>query len=126
MKKLVRLFLMGSVFSLSTVFVACGGGDDSNDPVVNPDPIVPDNPSKEEAMTPEKSKEYLDVIARGFMNKTPESDINEISNLYNHINNTYTDSYDWDEDGEWGSNIFESLKESLGTTDKEQYKDSWG
>ena len=126
MKKLVRLFLMGSVFSLSTVFVACGGGDDSNDPVVNPDPIVPDNPSKDEAMTPEKQKEYLDVIARGFMDKTPASDFNEISNLYNHISNTYTDSYDWDEVGEWGSNIFESLKESLGTTDKEQYKDSWG
>ena len=127
MKKLVSLLLIGSVFSLSSALVSCGGDDDSVDsPIVNPDPIVPEEPSKNEAMTPLKQKEYLDVIARGFMDKTPASDFNEISKLCNHISNTYTDSYDWDEVGDWGSEIFESLKESLGTTDKEQEKDSWG
>ena len=127
MKKLVSLLLIGSVFSLSSVLVSCGGDDDSVDsPIVNPDPIVPEEPSKNEAMTPLEQKEYLDVIARGFMDKTPASDFNEISKLYNHISNTYTDNYDWDEVGDWGSEIFESLKESLGTTDKEQEKDSWG
>ena len=119
--------MIGSVFSLSSVLVSCGGDDDSVDsPIVNPDPIVPEEPSKNEAMTPLEQKEYLDVIARGFMDKTPASDFNEISKLYNHISNTYTDNYDWDEVGDWGSEIFESLKESLGTTDKEQEKDSWG
>ena len=127
MKKLVSLLLIGSVFSLSSVLVSCGGDDDSVDsPIVNPDPIVPEEPSKNEAMTPLEQKEYLDVIARGFMDKTPASDFNEISKLYNHISNTYTDNYDWDVVGDWGSEIFESLKESLGTTDKEQEKDSWG
>ena len=127
MKKLVSLLLIGSVFSLSSVLVSCGGDDDSVDsPIVTPDPIVPEEPSKNEAMTPLEQKEYLDVIARGFMDKTPASDFNEISKLCNHISNTYTDSYDWDEVGDWGSEIFESLKESLGTTDKEQEKDSWG
>ena len=127
MKKLVSLLLIGSVFSLSSVLVSCGGDDDSVDsPIVNPDPIVPEEPSKNEAMTPLEQKEYLDVIARGFMDKTPASDFNEISKLYNHISNTYTDNYNWDEVGDWGSEIFESLKESLGTTDKEQEKDSWG
>lgn len=127
MKKLVSLLLIGSVFSLSSVLVSCGGDDDSVDsPIVNPDPIVPEEPSKNEAMTPLEQKEYLDVIARGFMDKTPASDFNEISKLYNHISNTYTDNYDWDEVGDWGSEIFESLKESLGTTDKEQEKYSWG
>lgn len=127
MKKLVSLLLIGSVFSLSSVLVSCGGDDDSVDsPIVNPDPIKPEEPSKNEAMTPLEQKEYLDVIARGFMDKTPASDFNEISKLCNHISNTYTDSYDWDEVGDWGSEIFESLKESLGTTDKEQEKDSWG
>ena len=115
------------MFSLSSVLVSCGGDDDSVDsPIVNPDPIVPEEPSKNEAMTPLEQKEYLDVIARGFMDKTPASDFYEISKLCNHISNTYTDSYDWDEVGDWGSEIFESLKESLGTTDKEQEKDSWG
>ena len=115
------------MFSLSSALVSCGGDDDSVDsPIVNPDPIVPEEPSKNEAMTPLEQKEYLDVIARGFMDKTPASDFNEISKLYNHISNTYTDNYDWDEVGDWGSEIFESLKESLGTTDKEQEKDSWG
>ena len=115
------------MFSLSSALVSCGGDDDSVDsPIVNPDPIVPEEPSKNEAMTPLEQKEYLDVIARGFMDKTPASDFNEISKLCNHISNTYTDSYDWDEVGDWGSEIFESLKESLGTTDKEQEKDSWG
>lgn len=127
MKKLVSLLLIGSVFSLSSALVSCGGDDDSVDsPIVNPDPIKPEEPSQNEAMTPLEQKEYLDVIARGFMDKTPASDFNEISKLCNHISNTYTDSYDWDEVGDWGSEIFESLKESLGTTDKEQEKDSWG
>ena len=127
MKKLVSLLLIGSVFSLSSALVSCGGDDDSVDsPIVNPDPIVPEEPSKNEAMTPLEQKEYLDVIARGFMDKTPASDFNEISKLYNHISNTYTDNYDWDVVGDWGSEIFESLKESLGTTDKEQDKGSWG
>lgn len=127
MKKLVSLLLIGSVFSLSSALVSCGGDDDSVDsPIVNPDPIVPEEPSKNEAMTPLEQKEYLDLIARGFMDKTPASDFNEISKLYNHISNTYTDNYDWDVVGDWGSEIFESLKESLGTTDKEQEKDSWG
>ena len=126
MKKLVSLLLIGSVFSLSSVLVSCGGDDDSVDsPIVNPDPIKPEEPSKNEAMTPLEQKEYLDVIARGFMDKTPASDFNEISKLYNHISNTYTDNYDWDEVGDWGRE-FESLKESLGTTDKEQEKYSWG
>ena len=115
------------MFSLSSALVSCGGDDDSVDsPIVNPDPIVPEEPSKNEAMTPLEQKEYLDVIARGFMDKTPASDFNEISKLYNHISNTYTDNYNWDEVGDWGREIFESLKESLGTTDKEQEKDSWG
>ena len=127
MKKLVSLLLIGSVFSLSSALVSCGGDDDSVDsPIVNPDPIKPEEPSKNEAMTPLEQKEYLDLIARGFMDKTPASDFNEISKLYNHISNTYTDNYDWDVVGDWGSEIFESLKESLGTTDKEQEKDSWG
>ena len=127
MKKLVSLLLIGSVFSLSSALVSCGGDDDSVDsPIVNPDPIKPEEPSKNEAMTPLEQKEYLDVIARGFMDKTPASDFNEISKLCNHISNTYTDNYDWDEVGDWGSEIFESLKKSLGTTDKEQEKDSWG
>ena len=127
MKKLVSLLLIGSVFSLSSALVSCGGDDDSVDsPIVNPDPIEPEEPSKNEAMTPLEQKEYLDVIARGFMDKTPASDFNEISKLYNHISNTYTDNYDWDVVEDWGSEIFESLKESLGTTDKEQEKYSWG
>ena len=127
MKKLVSLLLIGSVFSLSSALVSCGGDDDSVDsPIVNPDPIVPEEPSKNEAMTPLEQKEYLDVIARGFMDKTPASDFNEISKLYNHISNTYTDNYDWDVVEDWGREIFESLKESLGTTDKEQEKYSWG
>ena len=127
MKKLVSLLLIGSVFSLSSALVSCGGDDDSVDsPIVNPDPIKPEEPSKNEAMTPLEQKEYLDVIARGFMDKTPASDFNEISKLCNHISNTYTDNYDWDVVGDWGSEIFESLKESLGTTNKEQEKYSWG
>lgn len=127
MKKLVSLLLIGSVFSLSSALVSCGGDDDSVDsPIVNPDPIKPEEPSKNEAMTPLEQKEYLDLIARGFMDKTPASDFNEISKLYNHISNTYTDNYNWDEVGDWGREIFESLKESLSTTDKEQEKDSWG
>ena len=126
MRKTTFLFVLGMAFSLSSTLVSCGGDDDSSDPIVNPDPITPQEPSQNEGMTPLQQKERLDVIAKEFMNLTPASDFQNIANLYNYISDTYTDNYDWDTVGDWASDIFELLKESLGTTNKEQDKGSWG
>lgn len=126
MKKTAFLFVLGTVFSLSSTLVSCGDDDDTVDPIVNPDPIKPEEPSQDEAMNSAEQKERLDVIAKEFMNQTPASDFQSIANLYNYVSDTYTDNYDWDTVGDWASNIFNLLKEPLGTTDKEQYKDSWG
>ncbi|MDY3848067.1 MAG: hypothetical protein SOZ58_07080 [Prevotella sp.] len=125
MKKTTFLFVLGTAFCLSSSLISCGD-DDPVDPIVNPDPINPQEPSKDEAMTSLEQKEYLDVIAKEFMNQTPASDFQNIANLYNYISDTYTDNYDWDAVGEWASNIFDLLKESLGTTNKEQDKYTWG
>ena len=126
MRKTTFLFVLGMAFSLSSTLVSCGGDDDSSDPIVNPDPITPQEPSQNEGMTPLQQKERLDVIAKEFMNQTPASDFQSIANLYNYVSDTYTDNYDWDTVGDWASDIFELLKESLGTTNKEQDKGSWG
>ena len=126
MRKTTFLFVLGTVFSLSSTLVSCGGDDDPVDPIVNPDPITPQEPSKDEAMNSAEQKEYLDVIAKEFMGMTSASDFQEIANLYNYISDTYTDEYDWDTVGDWASDIFEKLKQPLGTTDKEQDRGSWG
>ena len=95
MRKTTFLFVLGMAFSLSSTLVSCGGDDDSSDPIVNPDPITPQEPPQNEGMTPLQQKERLDVIAKEFMNLTPASDFQNIANLYNYISDTYTDNYDW-------------------------------
>ena len=114
MRKTTFLFVLGTVFSLSSTLVSCGGDDDSSDPIVNPDPITPQEPPQNEGMTPLQQKERLDVIAKEFMNLTPASDFQNIANLYNYISDTYTDNYDWDTVGDWAGDIFDSLREQVG------------
>ncbi len=114
MRKTTFLFVLGTVFSLSSTLVSCGGDDDSSDPIVNPDPITPQEPPQNEGMTPLQQKERLDVIAKEFMNLTPASDFKNIANLYNYISDTYTDNYDWDTVGDWAGDIFDSLREQVG------------
>ena len=121
------LLVLGMVFTLSSALVSCGDNDDEiTDLIEKPDSISPEEPSANEAMSPARQKEYLDVVAKDFMKETKASDFEEIADLYNHVSDTYTDDYDWDAVDEWGSEIFESLKEDLGSTDKEQEKDYWG
>ena len=121
------LLVLGTVFTLSSALVSCGdSNDDPTDPTENPDPINPEEPSAGEAMSPASQKEYLDVVAKEFMDETKASDFNAIADLYNYVSDTYTDNYDWDAVGEWGSDIYESLRESLGTIDREQEKSNWG
>ena len=121
------LLVLGMVFTLSSALVSCGDDDNEiTDPVEKPDSISPEEPSANEAMSPARQKEYLDVVAKDFMKETKASDFEEIADLYNYVSDTYTDDYDWDAVDEWGSEIFESLKENLGSTDKEQEKYSWG
>lgn len=116
------LLVLGMVFTLSSALVSCGDdNDDITGPVENPE-----EPSANEAMSPARQKEYLDVVAKDFMKETKASDFEEIADLYNYVSATYTDDYDWDAVDEWGSEIFESLKEDLGSTDKEQEKYNWG
>lgn len=117
MRKTTFLLVLGTVFSLSSTLVSCGDDDDPVDPIVNPDPIKPEEPSQDEAMNSAEQKERLDVIAKEFMNQTPASDFQNIANLYNYISDTYTDNYDWDTVGDWASDIFNSLKTPLGTTE---------
>ena len=119
----IYLLVLCTVFTLSSALVSCG---DSNDPTENSGFINPDEPSASEAMSPASQKEYLDVVAKEFMDETKASDFNAIADLYNYVSDTYTDNYDWDAVDQWGSDIYESLRESLGTTDMEQDKSDWG
>ena len=102
------LLVLGMVFTLSSALVSCGDDDNEiTDPVEKPDSISPEEPSANEAMSPARQKEYLDVVAKDFMKETKASDFEEIADLYNYVSDTYTDDYDWDAVDEWGSEIFE-------------------
>lgn len=115
------LLVLGTVFTLSSAFVSCG--DSNTTPVDNFDPR---EPAAGEAMSPASQKEYLELVAKEFMDETKASDFNAIADLYNYVSDTYTDNYDWDAVDKWGSDIYKSLRESLGTTDREQEKYTWG
>lgn len=116
----MMLIILGTgIISLSSC------GDDTTLPNTDPTvPTTPVTPSKDEAMKPAEQKEYLETVAKEFLNAVPASDFKEISNLCNYVSNTYDDYYDWSEVGDWGDNAFEAVKEALNTTTHE--KDDYG
>ena len=66
-------------------------------------------------MTQLEQKQYLEEVALEFMKLTPESDFKTIADLAKYFNDTYGDDYDWDDVGEWGEDILDAAKKSLGT-----------
>ena len=116
MKHFNSLLWMLTFTAASTVLVACGD-DDNNSPATN-DP-TPVEPTKDEAMSQAKQKEYLETIAKEFMNQTPSSDFQELADLANYVRDTYIDDYDWDDVEDWAQDAFDAARRSLGTTDRD-------
>ena len=126
MIKYFRLSLAALALSMVSVgFVACGDDDDPapEQKEKQDDPVEPITPDEDEAKTPAEQKEYLQQVAKEFMQLTPASDFKDMAELGNYINRTYLQNYDWDNVGEWAKNIFEASRESLGDTEKRW---NWG
>ncbi len=93
--------------------VSCG--DDDN----NSEPITPETPTEEEAMSPSEQKQYLEEVAIEFMGEMDAYNFDELSDLGKYISDTYAD-YDWDNVSEWAEDVFNDLKENLHSTTKEK------
>lgn len=113
---------------MGTGFTSCGGDDDQGNIIPeNPTtPITPEEPSKEDDMSPEDRKEYLEKVALEFMDLVPASDFREISELEMYINDTYGEDYDWDNVKKWGEDIFDALKQATGIQTTKSETKSWG
>ena len=124
MTKYFKVGFAAIALSLSTLnFVACGDDDDSPSTQQPTDPVDPVTPDKDDAMSADEQKEYMQQVAQEFMNLTPASDFKDMAELGKYIDKTYLRKYEWDDVGEWAKNIFKASRESLGDTEK---RTSWG
>ena len=125
MKKLfLKLIVVMFTTIICTGFISCGG-DDNDIHENSTNPIDPVEPSKDDNMSPEDRKEYLETVALEFMDMMPASDFRDISELGKYINDTYLQNYNWENVEEWAEDIFNALRESTGQT-TESETESWG
>lgn len=118
--------LMAFAFAMSFSCVSCG--DDKEDIGRNDqDPITPVDPGKDNAMTQEEQKEYLEEVALELMNLVPSSDFDGIKEDVRAIANVDFDDYDSDEIEEWADDIFEDVKKQVGshTEIEDEWTSSW-
>ena len=116
MNTLKKLSKMIMVFSLGImVMVSCGSGTDEIEPTPV-EPIEPELPSGDEALTPIQQKEKLDEVAKDFLNQLSADNFSDLNNLCSYIARTYDDSYDWSNVKSWGMSAFEAVKTAIGTT----------
>lgn len=100
---------------------SCGDDNKTNEPEK---PITPVTPNTDDAMTSTEQKEYLEDVAEEFMNQMPSSDFDNLSDLGYFIYETYGEDYDWESVGDWAKDLWNDLKEPLGTRTTES--DRWG
>lgn len=116
------LFMLAFAASVS-VLSSCGKDDMASKPTT--DPIKPEEPSKDEAMTAAEQKERLDAIAKEFMDMIPASDFKAIAELADYMNETFED-YDWDDVEDWADDAFDATRTALGShTETETWDDYW-
>lgn len=118
-KNYLKLMTLLFAVIVSVGFVSCSDGDDggNGDPEK---PVNPVEPSEKDAMSPADQKEYLEKVALEFMDLIPASDFRDIAQLGEYISETYGD-YNWSTVDRWGEEIFEDLRELLGTTTETEH-----
>lgn len=112
----------------SVCLVSCGDDDPEDSNVTGkPDdgkPITPDEPSKDEALSPSEQKMRLESIAMDFMNEVPSSDFKDINDFVRYISEEYED-YDYSNVEDWANDILDGLSSYVGTSN-ETVSDYWG
>ena len=101
--------MLAMMFAGALSLSSCGDDNSgTEDPDVPDQPITPDKPSEENAMSPTDQKERMDNIARAFMSMTPASDFKNYADLINYVDETYDEcNYDWDNVNSWARNSWQ-------------------
>lgn len=122
----ISVLALSAMLSGTVMFSSCGSDNDDNDGDGNgtEKPIDPEKPDDKTAMSPQEQKEYLETVAKEFMNTVPSNEFKNLADLGKHISDVYMDQYEWDTVEDWADDIFDELRIATGTTDKE--KDDWG
>lgn len=113
-----KYMLLGMPLMAVPLFLAgCGDPDAVDEPEVEIGTDV--SPKKE--LSPEDQKEYLEAVAKAFMDLTPASDFDTYSELINYCAEEFED-YDWDDVEEWADDAWDALLVKRGShNEKEEY-----
>lgn len=108
----ISAFVVASVFTMSS----CGGGDKGSGITPEPDnPVRPNEPTKNEALSPSEQKERMEKIAKEVLGMTQASDFKSYSDLANYIYDTYNeDDYNWDGVSRWAENCWDATCTATG------------
>lgn len=117
--------MLAMMFAGALSLSSCGDDNSgTEDPDVPDQPITPDKPSEENAMSPTDQKERMDNIARAFMSMTPASDFKNYADLINYVDETYDEcNYDWDNVNSWARNSWEAIRKATGNKTTKKYDD---
>jgi len=125
-KNYLKLMAVLFAATMSTGMISCGDDDDNETQGIPDTPITPVDPTKDDAMSSAKQKEYLETVALEFMDKIPSSDYRDIVDLCMYLSDTYGDSYDWSDVSDWAEDAFKAAREALGTQNTESKTEKRG
>lgn len=116
--------LLASTLTLTS----CGDDEEENKPGTEfPDePVKPNEPGEQEALTPYVQKQRMEEIAKEAMNMAPASDFKAYSELANFVNDVYGNDYDWSNVDDWAKQCWNDVKKATGNKKTETGVDYWG
>ena len=103
----IAAYMLAGALTLSS----CGGDDNNGGGNTEPpeQPVKPDQPAKNEALTPGEQKVRMEKIAKDVMNMVQASDFVEYSDLAHYIDRTYNeDNYNWDAVSRWARTCWDA------------------
>lgn len=119
------IICLSALLAGNMTFTSCGGDDDepSNGGEIDK-PIEPVKPDDKTVMSSQEQKQYLETVAKEFMNTVPSNEFKELSELGRHISDVYSQQYEWDSISEWGEDILDELCAYTGT--HTETEEDWG
>lgn len=121
------IICLSALLAGNMTFTSCGDDDDKSTNGGNGEidkPIEPVKPDDKTVMTSQEQKQYLETVAKEFMNTIPSKDFKEMSDLGKYISDVYAQQYEWDAVETWGEDIMNELLQATDTKDTET--DDWG
>lgn len=122
------IICLSALLAGSMTFTSCGDDDDKSTNGGNGEidkPIEPVKPDDKTVMTSQEQKQYLETVAKEFMNTIPSKDFKNLSDFGKYISDVYAQQYEWDAVETWGEDIMDELLQTTGTKDTET-EEYWG